>query len=130
MLRLLVEDVTLLRDGMIHIQIRWKGGATTQIERPLPLNAADLRRTPSGVGELLRALATEQTDARIARTLNARWLRSGTGMPFTAAAVRRVRRAYRIESLVAHLRRAGSLTATEMAAQLHIHPSTAGNHTI
>lgn len=125
MLRLLIEDVTLLRDGVIHIQIRWKGGATAQIERPLPLNAADLRRTPAGVVELVRALATEQTDATIAHTLNARWLRSGTGMPFTASSVRRVRRAYRIESLATHLRRSGWLTATEMASLVHIHASTA-----
>jgi hypothetical protein len=125
MLRLLIEDVTLLRDGVIHIQIRWKGGATTQIQRPLPLNAAGLRRTPAGVVELVRALATEQTDAQIAHTLNARWLRSGTGVPFTAIGVRRVRRAYRIESLVEHLQQAGWLTATEMAALLRVHASTA-----
>ncbi len=125
MLRLLVEDVTLLREEVIRIQIRWKGGATTQMERPLPLNAADLRRTPSGIVELVRALATEQTDAQIARTLNARSLHSGTGMSFTALSVRRVRTAYRIENLVAHLRRAGWLTAKEMAALLHVHASTA-----
>lgn len=125
MLRLLVEDVTLLREEVIRIQIRWKGGATTQMERPLPLNAADLRRTPSGIVELVRALATEQTDAQIARTLNARSLYSGTGMTFTAISVRRVRTAYRIKSLVEHLRRAGWLTATEMAALLHVHASTA-----
>jgi DNA invertase Pin-like site-specific DNA recombinase len=125
MLRLLIEDVTLLRNEVIHIQIRWKGGATTQIERPLPLNAADLRRTPAGIVELIRALATEQTDAQIARTLNARWLRSGTGMAFTAAAVRRVRRAYHIHALADHLRKSGWLTAAEIAMQLHVHPSTA-----
>jgi hypothetical protein len=49
MLRLLVDDVTLLREEVIRIQIRWKGGATTQMERPLPLNAADLKRTPAGI---------------------------------------------------------------------------------
>ena len=125
MLRLLIEDVTLLRDQQIRIQIRWKGGATSQLERPLPLNAADLRRTPAGIIEIIRALATEQTDARIAQTLNSRWLRTGTGRAFTAAAVRRVRLAYSIESLAQHLLRAGWLTATQMAAQLNIHPETA-----
>lgn len=125
MLRLLVEDVTLLREEVIRIQIRWKGGATTQMERPLPLNAADLRRTPASLVELVRALAAEQTDAQISRTLNARWLRSGTGMPFTALGVRRVRTAYRIQSLVEHLRQSGWLTAEEMATVLHVHASTA-----
>ncbi len=63
MLRLLVEDVTLVREDEIRIQIRWKGGATMQIERPLPLSAPDLRRTPAAIVELVRSLATEQTDA-------------------------------------------------------------------
>jgi hypothetical protein len=125
MLRLLIEDVTLVRDKLIRIQIRWKGGATTQLERPLPLNAADLRRTPAGIVELVRALATEQTDAQIARTLNARCLRSGTGKPFTALAVRRLRMAYCIESLARHLQKAGWITVTDMGRQLHVHPSTA-----
>ena len=125
MLRLLVEDVTLVREDTIKIQIRWKGGATMQMERPLPLSAPDLRRTPTAIVELVRSLATEQTDAQIAHTLNARWLRTGTGMSFSRIAVKRVRRAYHIESLSEHLRRDGWLSTTEMASLLHVHPSTA-----
>ena len=82
MLRLLIEDVTLLRDQTIQLHIRWKGGATTSLERPLPRGAADLRRTPADIVEQVRALASEQTDRQIAATLNGRWLRSGTGQPF------------------------------------------------
>ena len=77
MLRLLVEDVTLLRDDVIRLSIRWRGGATRQLECPLPLSAPDLRRTPAAVVEQVRALATEQTDAQVAETLNRRWLRTG-----------------------------------------------------
>ena len=66
MLRLLIEDVTLLRDDVIRISIRLRGGATRQIECPLPLGAPDLRRTPAAVVEQVRALATEQTDAQTA----------------------------------------------------------------
>ena len=72
MLRLLIDDVTLLRDDVIRVSIRWRGGATREIECPLPLGAPDLRRTPATVVELVRALATEQTDAQIAETLNGR----------------------------------------------------------
>lgn len=124
MLRLLIEDVTLLRGEVIRIQIRWRGGATTQVERPLPLSAPDLRRTPVAIIELVRSLATEQTDAQIARTLNTRSLRSGTGMVFTASIVRHVRITYRIPSMFEHLKRSGWLTAVEMAAVLHINPAT------
>jgi DNA invertase Pin-like site-specific DNA recombinase len=125
MLRLLVDDVTLLRSQTIQIHIRWKGGATTSLEQPLPLSAPDLRRTPSAIVEQVRVLATEQTDRRIAESLNARSLRSGTGKPFTRLRIRQLREAYQIPSLVQHLRSRGWLTVTEMAAQLRVHPSTA-----
>ena len=125
LLRLLVEDVTLVRDRAIKLHIRWKGGATTSCERPLPLGAPDLRRTPADIVEQVRALATEQTDRQIAQTLNGRWLRSGTGKPFTPARVRFVRITYNIDSLAQNLRRAGWLTCEEIAKELHVHPCTA-----
>lgn len=125
MLRLLVEDVTLVRDTAIRIQLRWKGGATTSIEQPLPLSAPDLRRTPAAIIEQVRALATEQTDQQIAQTLNARGLRTGTGQPFRRLTVRYLRTTHGIEGLGAHLRRAGWLTVTEIATQLQVHPHTA-----
>ena len=125
MLRLLIEDVTLLRDGTIHLHIRWKGGATTSLECPIPRGAPDLRRTPAAIVEMVRALATEQTDQQIADTLNGRWLRSGTGQPFTRLRVRHVRTAYDIPSLAEHLHGAGWLTVTEIAAQLGVHHTTA-----
>lgn len=126
MLRLLIDDVTLRRgDRTIQIQICWKGGATTALERPRPLGAPDLRRTPAATVEMIRALATEQTDGQIADTLNGRSLRSGTGQAFTRLRVRTLRDAYAIPSVGEHLRAAGWLTSAEIAAQLQVHPSTA-----
>ena len=125
MLRLLVDDVTLLRDDVIRVSIRWRGGATRQIECPLPLGAPDLRRTPAAVVEQVRTLATEQTDAQIAGTLNGRWLRTGTGLPFSRLRVRMLREAYDIDSYAEHLTAAGWLTASQMAELLDVHPATA-----
>ena len=125
MLRLLVDDVTLLRDDVIRVSIRWRGGATRQIECPLPLGAPDLRRTPAAVVEQVRTLATEQTDAQIAGTLNGRWLRTGTGLPFSRLRVRMLREAYDIDSYAAHLTGTGWLTAPQMAELLDVHPATA-----
>src|SRR6516165_1610368 len=125
MLRLLIEDVTLVKRQNIQIHIRWKGGATTSLERPLPLSAPDLVRTPADTVELVRALATEQTDAQIARTLNARWLRTGRKNRFTRLIVRHIRNAYGIHSYVQHLRSQGWLTAPEMAARMGVHSTTA-----
>jgi hypothetical protein len=94
------------------------------LQRPLPLSAPDLCRTSATVVELIRALAGAQTDRQIAETLNARWLRTGTGQRFTGLAVWRIRQAYAIRSLAQHKREAGWHTAAEISAQLHIHPST------
>ena len=125
MLRLLIEDVTLVRDDVIRLSIRWRGGATRVVECPRPLSAPDLRRSPPAVVEQVRALATEQTDRQIATTLNARWLRTGTGLPFTRTRVRTLREAYAIDSYFDHLAQAGWLTAPQMATELHVHPTTA-----
>jgi hypothetical protein len=125
MLRLLIEDVTLVKDQKIHIHIRWKAGATTSMERPLPLSAPDLVRTPADIVELVRVLATEQTDAQIARTLNARSLRTGRKHSFARLIVRHIRNAYDIPSYVQHLRSNGWLTVPEVAVQMGVHSSTA-----
>ena len=125
MLRLLIDDVTLLRDDVIRVSIRWRGGATREITCPLPLGAPALRRTPASVVELVRALATEQTDAQIADTLNGRWLRTGTGLPFSRLRVRMLREAYDIQSYAEHLIGAHWLTVPQMAELLDVHPATA-----
>jgi DNA invertase Pin-like site-specific DNA recombinase len=125
MLRLLIEDITLVKNQKIQIHLRWKAGATTSIERALPLSAPDLVRTPADIVELVRVLATEQTDAQIARTLNARWLRTGKKQSFTRLIVRHIRNAYGIPSYVQHLRGHGWLTAPEVAVRMGVHSSTA-----
>ncbi len=125
MLRLLIEDVTLLRDDVVGVSIRWRGGATRRIECPLPLTAPDLRRTPAAVVEQVRALATEQTDAQIADTLNRQRLRTGTGLPFSRRRVRMLREAYDINSYAEHLIAAHWLTVPQMAELLDVHPATA-----
>jgi hypothetical protein len=118
-LRLLIEDITLARvDKAIKIDIRWRGGATTSLEQPTPLHYSETVRTPPAIVEQIRALATEQTDAEIAQTLNTRHLRTGTDKPFNRPAVRRVRLAYGIKSYYDSIRQQGWLTAEEMADRL------------
>jgi hypothetical protein len=91
----------------------------------LPLSAPDLVRTPSEIVELVRARALEQTDGQIARSLNARHLRSGRKHIFARLIVRHIRHRYGIPSYFEHLRSQGWLTATEIAAQKGVHFTTA-----
>lgn len=125
MLRLLIEDVTLIKTEAMHIHIRWKAGATTSIERPLPVSLPDQVRTPASIVEQIRVLATEKTDAEIAATLNSRSLRTGRKHSFTRLIVRHVRLAYGIAGYAEHLRSQGWLTASEIAVQMGVHFTTA-----
>lgn len=57
MLRLLLEDVTLLRSDEVMVHVRFRGGATESLHLPLPLNAAELRKVdPAVVAEVDRLL--------------------------------------------------------------------------
>lgn len=126
MLRLLIEDVTLKRQGkIIQIGIRWKGGTTTSLRRSVPPNAAERFRTPPDIVEQIRSLTIEQTDGEITETLNCRGLRTGRSKKFTRKIIKNLRRAYGIRSLQEHVREAGWLTTREVAAQLGIHFQTA-----
>jgi hypothetical protein len=82
-------------------------------------------RTPADIVEQVRVLATKQTDAQIAHTLNARWLRTGKKQSFTRLIVRHIRNTYGIRRYLEHLRSQGWLTAPEIAAQMGVHSSTA-----
>ena len=116
MLRLLIEDVTLVKSYKIQIHIRWKGGATTSLERPLPLGAPDLVRTPAEIVELIRAMATNKPTLRLRGRLT-RLLGTGREHPFTRLIVRHIRSAYDIASYFHHLRNHGWLTVPEIPAR-------------
>jgi hypothetical protein len=116
MARLLLEDVTLRREQQeIHVQVRFKGGATRELRPPFPKAAWALRKTkPEIVAEIDRLLGA-QTDSDIACLLNERGWHSSSGSPFTFHIVGRLRRAYRLKSRRQRLREQGWLTVHEVA---------------
>jgi DNA invertase Pin-like site-specific DNA recombinase len=124
MVRLLIEDVTLLRGEEIRAQIRFKGGATQTLTLPLPPPAWKLRLTrPEAIAEIDRLL-DDYTDDRIAAELKQRGLRTGTGGQFTRLIVGKLRHSYGLTSRYERLRQRGMLTQEEMAKRLDIHPTT------
>jgi DNA invertase Pin-like site-specific DNA recombinase len=126
MLRLLIDDVTLARSAeLIHVHIRWKGGATTSLELPRPRSNFELIRTPVAVINEIRALAIDQTDDQITCTLNSRGYRSGAGNSFTRHRVAYIRSCHSIESYHQHLQCNGWLTLPEIAREIGVHPHTA-----
>jgi hypothetical protein len=124
MLRLLIEDVTLLRGERITAHVRFKGGTTRTLDLPLPLSAWQLRQTPKEVVARIDQLLEQHTDAGVAAELNRLGLRSGTGCSFTPWMVWKIRRKYGLKDRYDRLREAGMLTQEQIAARLGVHTAT------
>jgi DNA invertase Pin-like site-specific DNA recombinase len=124
MLRLLIEDATLTRGADIHVQIRWRGGAHSELHVPIPLSAPDARRTPSELLERIAALAETHGDDQIAGILNAEYRITGTGLPFTAEKVGHLRSDRGIASHYAHMHGSGWLTSMELTTRFGLAETT------
>jgi hypothetical protein len=95
LVRLLLEDVTLLQDHQVSVYLRFKGGATQTLHVPRRRSAWQLRQTPQQVLDTIDRLLDDATEDAVARQLNAQGVLSGTGQPFTARIVARLRRTYK-----------------------------------
>jgi len=124
MLRLLVDDVTLLKDRQITAHVRFRGGKTTTLTLPLPKSAWELRQTDAEVIREIDRLLDDHTDAEIAARLNENGRRSGCGKPFSHMAVTQLRYKYNLKSRYQRLRERGLLTLEEMALRLKVHHQT------
>ena len=124
MVRLLLEDVTLLKADEVVAQIRFRGGATHTLRLPLPRSAPELRKTHSTVVAEIDRLIDKHTDVEIAEILNARSLRPGVADRFSTIIISHIRQQYRLESRFSRLRQQGMLTLQEMTAALGLDPGT------
>lgn len=124
MARLLIDDVTLLKADDVTLQIRFRGGATRTLAVPLPRPSWMMRRTSPEVVDTVNRLLDDHTDAEIAKLLNDRGMTSGTGKPFHAHIVARIRDEYGLRDRHTRLRARGLLEEHEVARRLHVEPST------
>jgi DNA invertase Pin-like site-specific DNA recombinase len=124
MVRLLLEDITLVRDDQITLHIRFKGGAAKTLTLPPPPNAWQQRTTSPDVVQEIDRLLDQHTYPKIAAILNERGMSSGEGKPFTVRIVARIKRNYCLTPRYDRLRKAGMLTVEEMAALLGIRPQS------
>ena len=118
--RLLVEDVTLLSAEQIVAHIRFKGGATQTMQVPFPPPFAQSRLTAPQTLEVMQQLLHDLTDAQTAEQLNALGYRTFTGLPFHAAHVAQLRRHHGLADRYTTLREQGWLTAPEIAERCGI----------
>jgi len=124
MIRLLIEDVTLLVGKDITVHVRFKGGATKTLSVPKPKSYAEKRKTnPEIVKEIDRLLNHHIVD-EVAEILNEQGFRSGgDGLLFTGQMVATIQRYYGLKNRYERLREKGMLDAKEIAEKLNMNPS-------
>jgi hypothetical protein len=120
MIRLLVEDVTLIKADNIAANVRFRGGSLQSLKIPRPLTVWKARTTASDVVAEIDRLLEDHTVGQIASLLNQRGFRSGARLPFTARAVARLCHDHQLTSRYDRLRNAGKLTLAEIAEQLQV----------
>ena len=120
MVRLLIEDVTLLKREQISVHVRFKGGAIKSFPLPLPIGAPILRKTPAAIVQEIDQLLDQHTEAQVATILNDRGLRSATGQAFTSMAILKLRGRCGFRTHFQRLRDRGLLTMDEIARRLGV----------
>lgn len=124
MVRLLLEDVTLIKGAQLDVHVRLRGGATRSLTMPVPQPSYKGWQTDPEVVALIDQLLDECTTTEVAAQLNARGLSSGKGGSFTKLTVTRVCRSYRLKNRYQRLREAGMLRRGEVARQLGVTEGT------
>jgi DNA invertase Pin-like site-specific DNA recombinase len=124
MIRLLIEDVTLLKGEQISIGICFRGGATRSLTIPVPLPSCRITQTPPEIVAEIDRLLGQYMDEEIAAQLNQQGLRSGKGGYFSRATIYNIRHSYRLKSRYDRLRETGMLTITEISERLGISTQT------
>jgi hypothetical protein len=120
MVRLLIEDATIVKDGAITVHVRFKGGKTRSLELSRPLSSWEERATAPEVVGAIDRLLDDHTEGEVAEILNERGLRSGCGNRFDGRRVRVTRRAYGLRSRRERLCERGLLSLKEVSKRLGV----------
>jgi hypothetical protein len=120
MARLILEDVTLIKDRQITVHIRFKGGVVKTLQLPIPLNAPQRRATNPSVVAEVNQLLNDHAWVKVASILNERGFRTGEGNSFDAPRVKSIAAHYGLGSHYDRLRTRGLLTISEIARLLGI----------
>ena len=121
MLRLLIEDVTLIKNPrQLVVQVRFRGGLAKSLTLAAPQQSWQTWQTAPEVVAEINHLLNDHTDQEVAMILAERGLHAGKGTPFRARLIGNIRREYGLASRYDRLRAKGLLTADELAAKLEV----------
>jgi hypothetical protein len=124
MLRLLIEDVTLIKANDIGVHVRFRGGLTQSLALPKPLPIWKLRQIDPGLVAEIDQLTDRYTDTEIATILRDRGVRTYEGTIPDRNLIQRIRRTYGLKSRFYRLRKKGLLTRDEIARKLSVSATT------
>lgn len=125
MLRLLIEDVTLKRDGkQVTAGIRFKAGATKTLTLTIPGSAAEMYRTDSKIIQEIDRLLDHHTDTEIAERFNDQGLITSRDQHFTSSTIAILRGTYKLKCRFRRLRDRGYLRSKELASMLGVDRAT------
>jgi hypothetical protein len=116
-LRLLVEDVTLINGETIQAHVRLRGGATRSLTLAKPLPIAQIRKTKPEVVAEIDALLEHYCDREVAEVLNRQGRRTWQDEPFSLKKIAHIRQAFNLKCRYIRLRARGLLTAREMSVR-------------
>jgi DNA invertase Pin-like site-specific DNA recombinase len=122
--RLLVDDVTLIKTERITAHVCLTGGATHTLvlDRPVPI--AQIRKFKPELIAEIDVLTNHHCDREIAAILNERGRRTWENKRFNLKKITFIRCAYKLESRRERLRRRGLLTTREMAEKFGVANTT------
>ena len=123
-LRLLIEDVTLINGDMIQAHVRLRGGATRSLTLAKPLPIAQIRKTKPDVVAEIDRLLDQYCDREVADVLNRQGRRTWQGQPFSLKKIAHIRQAFNLTCRFKRLRARGLLTAKEMSVRHGVTPTT------
>jgi len=125
LLRLLIDDVTLLKEnGKIAIHLRFRGGATRSLSVSAPLPFGQTNATaPEVVREIDRLLETHCED-EVIELLDEKGMKSGSGLSFNVTRLACIQRRHGMKSHFERLRERGMLTSNELAQAIGVKPDT------
>ena len=129
LLRTLLAEVLVNVDrpaARVCLTLRWRGGALTELQVPLPRPNYRPLRTDEDTLALLRRLATHYPDGVIAGILNRQGRRSARGERFTTSMISSLRTYWNIPRFEPPTTPPNGelVTVTEAARRLQIAPST------
>jgi hypothetical protein len=116
-LRLLIEDVTLINGERIQVHVRLRGGATRSLTLEKPLPIAQIRKTKPEMVAEIDALLDHHCDRQVADVLNRQGRKTWQDEPYNLKKIAHIRWAFDLKCRFSRLRDRGLLTAKEMSVR-------------